>query len=103
MSASASFNSGWIGSTGFPRKWYVSFDVEKRRDVIEYPIVDEIDCGGWDLRKALYLFTRTNGAPSLGIRVTATEDGNAVEISGGSAPLTFPRPRNRPRRWLSRR
>lgn len=25
--------------------------------------------------------TRTNGAPSLGIRVTATEDGNAVEIS----------------------
>ncbi len=45
-----------------PRDWYLSFDVEKRRDVIEYPIVDEIDCGGWDLRKALYLMTRTNGA-----------------------------------------
>jgi len=42
--------------------WYLSFDVESRRDVIEYPIVDEIDCGGWDVRKALYLFTRTNGA-----------------------------------------
>jgi predicted nucleotidyltransferase len=42
--------------------WYLSFDVENRRDVIEYPIVDEIDCGGWDIRKALYLFTRTNGA-----------------------------------------
>lgn len=42
--------------------WYLSFDVERRRDVIEYPIVDEIDCGGWDIRKALYLFTRTNGA-----------------------------------------
>jgi predicted nucleotidyltransferase len=42
--------------------WYLTFDVERRRDVIEYPIVDEIDCGGWDLRKALYLFTRTNGA-----------------------------------------
>ena len=42
--------------------WYLSFDVERRRDVIEYPIVDEIDCNGWDLRKALYLFTRTNGA-----------------------------------------
>jgi predicted nucleotidyltransferase len=42
--------------------WYLSFDVERRRDVIEYPIVDEIDCGGWDVRKALYLFTRTNGA-----------------------------------------
>ncbi|MEM7432947.1 MAG: nucleotidyltransferase domain-containing protein [Pseudomonadota bacterium] len=45
-----------------PKDWYVSFDVERRRDVIEYPITDEIDCGGWDIRKALYLFTRTNGA-----------------------------------------
>jgi len=45
-----------------PREWYLSFDVERRRDVIEYPIVDAIDCSGWDLRKALYLFTRTNGA-----------------------------------------
>lgn len=44
------------------REWYLSFDVERRRDVIEYPIVDDIDIGGWDIRKALYLFTRTNGA-----------------------------------------
>lgn len=42
--------------------WYLSFDVESKRDVVEYPIVDEIDCSGWDVRKALYLFTRTNGA-----------------------------------------
>lgn len=42
--------------------WYLSFDVERRRDVIEYPITDAIDCGGWDVRKALHLFTRTNGA-----------------------------------------
>lgn len=42
--------------------WYLSFDVERKRDVIEYPIVDEIDCNGWDLKKALYLLTRTNGA-----------------------------------------
>ena len=42
--------------------WYLSFDVERRRDVIEYPIVDLIDCNGWDIRKAMYLFTRTNGA-----------------------------------------
>lgn len=42
--------------------WYLSFDVEQRRDVIEYRIVDDIDCNGWDIRKALYLFTRTNGA-----------------------------------------
>jgi predicted nucleotidyltransferase len=45
-----------------PVDWYLSFDVERKRDVIEYPIVDEIDCGGWDVRKALYLFSRTNGA-----------------------------------------
>ena len=45
-----------------PVDWYLSFDVERRRDVIEYPIVDEIDCSGWDIRKALHLFTRTNGA-----------------------------------------
>ena len=44
------------------RDWYLSFDVERRRDVIELPIVDDIDCNGWDVRKALYLFTRTNGA-----------------------------------------
>lgn len=42
--------------------WYLSFDVESKRDVVEYPIVDEIDCSGWDIRKALYLLTRTNGA-----------------------------------------
>ncbi len=42
--------------------WYMSFDVESKRDVVEYPIVDEIDCSGWDIRKAFYLFTRTNGA-----------------------------------------
>lgn len=30
--------------------------------MIEYPIVDEIDCGGWDIRKAMHLFCRTNGA-----------------------------------------
>ena len=42
--------------------WYLSFDVESKRDVIEYPIVDKIDCGGWDVKKAMYLFTRTNGA-----------------------------------------
>ena len=42
--------------------WYMAFDVERQRDVIEYPIVDDIDIGGWDIRKALYLLSRTNGA-----------------------------------------
>ena len=43
-----------------PRDWYLSIDVEAKRDVIEYPIVDEIDINGWDLRKALQLFRRSN-------------------------------------------
>lgn len=42
--------------------WYLSFDVERRRDVIEPPIANDIDCSGWDIRKALQLFLRTNGA-----------------------------------------
>ncbi len=45
-----------------PQDWYLSFTVERLRDVIEYSIVDEIDISGWDIRKALYLYTRSNGA-----------------------------------------
>ena len=44
------------------KEWYVNIDVEDRRDVIEYPIVDEIDINGWDIRKALKLFWKSNPA-----------------------------------------
>lgn len=44
------------------RDWYQSLDVEDRRDVIEYPIVDDIDINGWDLRKALRLQAKSNPA-----------------------------------------
>jgi len=43
-----------------PREWYLSIDVEDQRDVIEYPIVDDIDLNGWDLRKALRLLAKSN-------------------------------------------
>lgn len=43
------------------KRWYLSFDVERQRDVIEQPIVDEIDCTGWDLKKALQLCAKSNG------------------------------------------
>lgn len=43
-----------------PRDWYLTIDLEDKRDVIEYPIVDEIDINGWDLRKALQLLWRSN-------------------------------------------
>ncbi|MEC7120507.1 MAG: nucleotidyltransferase domain-containing protein [Pseudomonadota bacterium] len=43
--------------------WYLSINVEHQRDVIEYPIVDELDINGWDLRKALKLMAKSN--PSI--------------------------------------
>jgi predicted nucleotidyltransferase len=42
--------------------WYLSVGLEEQRDVIEYDIVDDIDLNGWDLRKALRLFWRSNPA-----------------------------------------
>lgn len=42
------------------RDWYLSID--DKRDVIEYPIVDDIDLNGWELRKALRLFRGSNPA-----------------------------------------
>lgn len=45
-----------------PQEWYLSVDLEDKRDVIEYPIVDDIDLNGWDVRKALQLFWRSNPA-----------------------------------------
>ncbi len=44
------------------RDWYLSVGLEEKRDVIEYPIVDDIDLNGWDLRKALRLFWKSNPA-----------------------------------------
>ena len=41
-------------------KWYLSIDLEMRRDVIEYKIIDDIDINGWDLRKALRLYGKSN-------------------------------------------
>lgn len=43
-----------------PRDWYLSVDVERRRDVIERPITDELDVSGWDIRKALMLLKKSN-------------------------------------------
>lgn len=46
-----------------PKSWYLSVDLERRRDVIELPIEDDLDMNGWDLRKALALLGKSN--PSL--------------------------------------
>lgn len=41
-------------------EWYLSIDLEERRDVIELPLRDGIDLSGWDIRKALKLFRKSN-------------------------------------------
>lgn len=40
--------------------WYLSVDLEHKRDVIERPIVERLDMNGWDLRKALVLLRKSN-------------------------------------------
>lgn len=40
------------------RDWYLS--LKNGRDVIEQPILDEIDLNGWDIRKALGLLLKSN-------------------------------------------
>jgi predicted nucleotidyltransferase len=74
-----------------PQEWYLSFDVERRRDVIEYPIVDLVDCGGWDIRKVLYLFTRTNGAllEWLNSPIRYLEQGPVADCLRELAPRAF--------------
>ena len=73
------------------RDWYLSFDVERQRDVIECPIEDDIDCSGWDLRKALQLFARTNGAllEWLNSPIRYRERGDAAESLRQLAPQRF--------------
>jgi predicted nucleotidyltransferase len=41
-----------------PPEWYLSID--EKRDVIELPINDLLDINGWDIRKALKLFRKSN-------------------------------------------
>ena len=41
-----------------PRNWYLS--LEEHRDVIEEKCTDLLDINGWDLRKALHFYRKTN-------------------------------------------
>jgi uncharacterized protein len=41
-----------------PRDWYLS--LAPGRDVIELPIVDDLDINGWDIKKALNLLLKAN-------------------------------------------
>lgn len=39
-------------------EWYLS--IQDRRDVIELPINDLLDINGWDIRKSLVLYRKSN-------------------------------------------
>lgn len=41
-----------------PIDWYLT--IQNKRDVLEFPIKDNLDFSGWDIRKALELFRRSN-------------------------------------------
>ena len=41
-----------------PREWYLTID--EKRDVIELPVNEILDIGGWELRKALQLMRKSN-------------------------------------------
>lgn len=43
-----------------PSEWYLSVSLEEQRDVIETPVEGLWDVNGWDLRKALRLFRKSN-------------------------------------------
>ena len=59
--------------------------------MIECPIVDELDCNGWDVRKALHLFTRTNVALLEWLRspIRYVERGGFAESLRELAPRAF--------------
>lgn len=43
-----------------PQDWYLSVNLEDKRDVIERWVDFDLDVSGWDLRKALRLFYKSN-------------------------------------------
>jgi len=43
-----------------PPSWYLAVNLESKRDVIERPIEELLDISGWDFRKALMLFRKSN-------------------------------------------
>jgi predicted nucleotidyltransferase len=56
----ASRDSDWDVRFIYLRRptWYLS--VQRRRDVLEYPLSDGLDVSGWDVKKALGLFAKSN-------------------------------------------
>lgn len=69
--------------------WYLS--IFAKRDVIERPISDKLDINGWDLRKALNLFRKSNPPllEWLGSPIIYREDPEIAEQFRRFTPLSF--------------
>lgn len=72
-----------------PVEWYLS--IFEKRDVIERPISNMLDINGWDLRKALYLFRKSNPPllEWLQSPIQYYENYSVAEQIRGISPLTF--------------
>jgi hypothetical protein len=72
-----------------PLEWYLS--IEDKRDVIERPISDQLDINGWDLRKALKLFRKSNPPllEWLQSPIQYDESYSVAEHIRALSPLTF--------------
>ncbi|WP_438447090.1 nucleotidyltransferase domain-containing protein [Gorillibacterium sp. sgz5001074] len=72
-----------------PEDWYLS--IFEKRDVIERPISDMLDINGWDLRKALNLFRKSNPPllEWLGSPIIYREDHRVAEQIRKFSTFTF--------------
>lgn len=90
----ASTDSDWDVRFLYLRRpeWYLS--VQRRRDVLEYPLSpDALDVSGWDLRKALLLYASSNPPlfEWLGSPIVYREASSAAERLRHLAPRYFSR------------
>lgn len=72
-----------------PEDWYLS--IFEKRDVIERPISGMLDINGWDLRKSLNLFRKSNPPllEWLQSPIVYMEKYSVAEQIRGLSPLTF--------------
>ncbi|WP_438447039.1 nucleotidyltransferase domain-containing protein [Gorillibacterium sp. sgz5001074] len=72
-----------------PRDWYLS--IYEGRDVIERPISNKLDINGWDLKKALALFRKSNPPllEWLQSPIQYLEESSVAEQIRRVSPLTF--------------
>lgn len=73
------------------KDWYLSINVDTKRDVIELPIIDDLDISGWDLRKALGLLRKSNPPllEWLSSPIVYLQDDNLIKIFRDLVPISY--------------